>query len=182
MAAAATHTFYQDLTREQAEAAVRLRPDRPILRPCSYTPSHPSIRAVTYRGAMGADGAATVQHSLVELSPTGHVYEIEVHGPHLLLRTHTHDSVEALEVAIRQLTRRLWLHASSIRADEQGSFPLTSNAFVSELSRISSVSSGDGGGAGSGAGSGSDSELLDMFNRTVAQGQTSLQQTTEMTG
>jgi hypothetical protein len=165
---AATDSFYQDLTREQAEAAVRLRPDRPILRPCSYTPSHPNIRAVTYRGAMGADGAATVQHSLVELHSSGHVYEIEVHGPHLLLRTHTHDSVEALEVAIRQLTRRLWLHASSIRADEQESFPVSR--------RISSASRGDGSGAGS------DSELLDMFNRTVAQGQTSIQQTTEMTG
>jgi hypothetical protein len=128
---------------------------------------------------MGADGAVTVQHSLVELHSSGRVYEIEVYRSQFV-HTYTHASVEALEAAIRQLTRRLWLHASSIRADEQGSFPLTSNAFVTELSRISSVSSGEG--EGSGAGSGSDSELLDMFNRTVAQGQTSVQQTTEMTG
>jgi hypothetical protein len=172
MGAAATHTFYQDLTREQAEAAVRLRPDRPILRPCSYTPSYPHIHAVTYRGAMGTDGTITVQHSLVELHSSGRVYEIEVYRSQFV-HTYTHASVEALEVAIRQLTRRLWLHASSIRADEQGSFPVTSNAYVAELSRISN---------GDGESSGSDSELLDLFNRSVAQGQSSVQQATHMTG
>jgi hypothetical protein len=85
---------------------------QPILRPCSYSPTHPRIHAITYRGSL----STPIRHSLVELDPSGCVYEIEVRSGEMV-RGRVHESVEALETAVRQTSRRLWMHTSSIRTD-----------------------------------------------------------------
>ena len=111
-ATASTSTFFQHLTREEAEAALRERPMHPILRPCSYTPCNPRIHAITYRGSL----STPIRHSLVELDPSGCVYEIEVQEGEFV-RGRVHDSVQTLETFVRQTSRRLWLHTSSIRTE-----------------------------------------------------------------
>ncbi len=85
---------------------------QPILRPCSYTPTHPRIHAITYRGSL----STPIRHSLVELDPSGCVYEIEVRDSEMI-RGRMYASAEEFETAVRQTSRRLWMHASSIRTE-----------------------------------------------------------------
>ena len=123
--AEAESSFYQELTREQAEEAVRLNPQQPLLRPCSYTPHYPRIYAVTYQATN-----REVLHSLVEWEEGGRMYEIRNATNGSLQRTNTsYSSMEELETSLRNLTHppenpgvssgmgtgnRLLLHTSSL--------------------------------------------------------------------
>jgi hypothetical protein len=58
--------FFRNFTRIEAERVLYYYPTKPILRPCSYTETHPTIFAVSY-----VPPARQIHHVLVEKLPDG---------------------------------------------------------------------------------------------------------------
>lgn len=112
---AAASPMIHRFSREEAEEALRRHPMRPLLRTCSYTPSHPHIHAITYREAVGESGETRILHSLVELDPSGQVHEIGTHRTGTLERTGiTYESTAHLMQIVERHQRRLLLHTRSL--------------------------------------------------------------------
>lgn len=129
---AATSPMIHPFTREEAEEALRRYPMRPLLRTCSYTPSHPRIHAITYREAVGESGETRILHSLVELDPNGQVHEIRARPGGALERTGiTYESTAHLMQIVERHQRRLLLHTRSLPTAVEAAIVLANAAETS---------------------------------------------------
>ena len=93
--------FFHAVSRLTAEQLVRENPRQPILRPCSFTDTYPTVLSVTYMKG------TTLCNSLVDkCQTTGHFYGVIINdlGKPERTRERGFSSIEALERILKGLS------------------------------------------------------------------------------